>query len=196
VSSCSSCFKYVLTGGPGAGKSVIAAELVRRDARLVLVPEAATQVYKRRGTTWDRLDVNNRRAAQREIYRLQVEQEARIAAENPGRMLLLDRGTIDGATYWPEGPDDYWRDLGTSLDEELSRYHGVIWMQTAAAIGIYDGAASNEVRFEPESAAIESGRRLLELWGRHPRVRRVDVYRNLEDKISAVMVALRELMGE
>ncbi|MCS7034965.1 MAG: ATP-binding protein [Phycisphaerae bacterium] len=187
--------KYVLTGGPGAGKSVIVAEIVRRDPRFVLVPEAATQVYRRLGTTWDRLDLHNRRAAQRQIYRLQLEQEARIAAENPGKTLLLDRGTIDGATYWPEGPEDYWRDLRTSLEAELSRYTGVIWMQTAAVIGIYDGAAGNEVRFEREPAAIESGRRLLELWGRHPQVRQVDAYQHLDDKITAVAAALREMMN-
>jgi len=186
--------KIVLTGGPGAGKSVITAEIVRRDPRFVLVPEAATQTYSTLGTTWDRLNHANRCDAQKRIYCLQVDQETRIAAANPGKHLLLDRGTIDGATYWPAGPEDYWRELGTSLDRELSRYDAVIWMETAAALGMYDGSASNDVRFEDGPAAIESGRKLLSLWGKHRKLRHVGAFVNLQDKIAAVIEAIAQLM--
>jgi predicted ATPase len=100
---------------PGAGKTVVSRRLAaERPERFVLVPEAATQVYAALRTRWDRLSLDGRRDVQRRIYRLQVEQEDRLAAEHPGKTLLLDRGTIDGAAYWPEGPADYWRDLGTT----------------------------------------------------------------------------------
>src|SRR6476661_5391894 len=100
--------RIVLTGGPGAGKTVISRRLAAaRPDRFVLVPEAATQVYDALQTRWDRLDVEGRRDVQRRIYRLQVEQERRLADAHPDKVLLLDRGTIDGAAYWPEGPDDY-----------------------------------------------------------------------------------------
>src|SRR5690606_21775658 len=56
--------RIVLTGGPGAGKTVIA-EALADGARLaawreevggvMLVPEAATQVYAARRTRWDHL---------------------------------------------------------------------------------------------------------------------------------------------
>lgn len=184
--------RLVLTGGPGAGKSVIAAEVVRRDRRFVLVPEAATQVYTRLGTTWDRLDLANRKEAQRMIYRLQVEQEARIARENPDKHLLLDRGTIDGAAYWPDGPDAYWNDLGSSLDRELQRYDQVLWLETAAALGIYDGSASNAVRFEDAAGAVESGRLLLRLYGAHPSLKHIGAFIELEDKVRAVLEVLAE----
>jgi predicted ATPase len=179
--------KIVITGAPGAGKSVITAEIVRRDMRLVLVPEAATEIYTRLGTTWDRLNLLNRREAQRMIYRLQSEQEARIAAENPTKHLLLDRGTIDGAAYWPDGADAYWRDLKSSVDAELKRYDLIIMLETAAALGIYDGAGSNKVRFEDAAGAIDAGRKLLHLYQKHPRVRHVAAFANLEDKIRATM---------
>src|SRR5688500_1794245 len=104
--------RIVLTGGPGAGKSVIGREIERRfPGRFVLVPESATQVYTHLKTRWDRLDLDARRDVQRRIYRNQIEQEARLAAEHPDKVLLLDRGTIDGAAYWPEGAAEYWRDL-------------------------------------------------------------------------------------
>src|SRR5687767_14336806 len=123
--------RIVLTGGPGAGKTVVSRRLAAEQPdRFVLVPETATQVYAALRTRWDRLDLPGRREVQRRIYHLQVEQEDRLACEHSDRTLLLDRGTIDGAAYWPEGPADYWRDLGTAIDAELSRYDLVVWMQT------------------------------------------------------------------
>lgn len=187
--------KIVLTGGPGAGKSVIADEIVRRNSRFILVPEAATQVYTQRGTTWDRLDLANRKEAQRMIYRLQLQQEDHFAAAHPDKTLLLDRGTIDGAAYWPDGPDAYWADLHSSLEKELSRYDQIIWLETAAALGMYDGAASNTVRFENADAAIESGKLLLRLYQSHPNLKHVGAFTDLQDKVRAVMEVLIPLRG-
>jgi predicted ATPase len=186
--------RIVLTGGPGAGKTVVARHIVAAHPdRFILVPEAATQVYEALQTRWDRLDLEGRRDVQRQIYRLQVEQERKILAEHPGKILLLDRGTIDGAAYWPEGPAAYWLDLDTTLDAELSRYDAIIWMQTSAALGLYDGDASNACRFEHPQAAIESGDRLKQLWRTHPRLQTVDAYPHFPDKIAAVKIELDRL---
>ena len=187
--------RIVLTGGPGAGKSVISRHLARvHPDRFIRVPEAATQVYDRLQTRWDRLDLPGRRDVQRQIYHLQVQQEDRTAAEHPQRGLLLDRGTIDGAAYWPEGAEAYWRDLNTSHERELNRYDAIIWMETAAALGIYDGDASNTCRFEDADAAVASGRLLLNLWGGHPNLKHVGAFANLDDKVAAVMEAIESTM--
>lgn len=179
--------RIVLTGGPGAGKTVISAAIIaEHPGKFVLVPEAATQVYAALQTRWDRLDLNGRREVQRKIYRLQREQEDRIAREHPSKTLLLDRGTIDGAAYWPEGPAAYWADLGTSHEVELARYDMIIWLETAAALGIYDGDASNDCRFEDPAAAIESGKLLSKLWGDHPQFYRVNAQPKLEEKIGSI----------
>jgi hypothetical protein len=138
-------------------------------------------------TRWDRLDEAGRRDVQRRIYRLQRSQEDRIAAEFPEKILILDRGTIDGAAYWPEGPGAYWTDLKTSHPAELSRYDAVVWMQTAAALGIYDGDESNSCRFEDPQSAIDSGVLLAKLWGDHPRLHRVDAYPELNQKLNSVV---------
>ena len=186
--------RIVLTGGPGAGKTVVTARLAREfPDRFALVPEAATQVYDALRTRWDRLDMDGRREVQRRIYHHQVGQEERVARENAGKVLLLDRGTIDGAAYWPEGPEDYWRDLGTTPDEQLARYDAVIWMETCATLGVYDGDASNACRFEDAKGAVENGRQLLRLWEAHPNLRHVSAYVALEDKIRAVRDLLRSL---
>jgi predicted ATPase len=179
--------RIVLTGGPGAGKTLLSAGLVEGSPdRFVLVPEAATQVYTALRTRWDRLDVAGRRDVQREIYRFQIEQEDRIATLNPGKILLLDRGTIDGSAYWPEGPEAYWHAVASTREAELCRYDAVIWMQTAAAIRIYDGSESNPCRFEDPAAAIHSGEVLHKLWHDHPHFHAVNAYVDLDEKLRLV----------
>jgi predicted ATPase len=184
--------KIVLTGGPGAGKSVVSTAIAARwPGRVVRVAESATSVYAGLGTRWDKLDLEGRRRVQRLIYHNQVQQEQAATDAQPDKLLLLDRGTIDGAAYWPDGPDAYWADLGTTVAAELARYDAVVWLETAAALGIYDGDASNPVRFESPLAAIESGRLLQSLWGEHPRLHHVAAFAAIEDKIDAVDEILR-----
>ncbi|MBC8107311.1 MAG: ATP-binding protein [Anaerolineae bacterium] len=187
--------RIVLTGGPGAGKTVVSHRLAAaHPERFALVPEAATQVYDALQTRWDRLDLEGRRDVQRKIYQLQVDQEDRTADANPDKILLLDRGTIDGAAYWPEGPDEYWRDVQSTPERELKRYDAVIWLETSAALGLYDGDNSNFCRFEDPTAAIESGKLLLLLWGTHPNLKHVGAFSTIEEKLIAVQETLASLV--
>ena len=186
--------KIVITGGPGSGKTVIARAIAaERPDRFVLVPEAATQVYTILDTRWDKLDLEGRHDAQRRMYRLQLDQEARLAREHPTRTLLLDRGTVDGSAYWPEGPEHFWRDIGTTHQAELNRYDAVVLLETCATLGLYDGDASNFCRFEDADAAVRSSAFLKQLWSGHPHVVHVDSYPDLNDKIAAVRRVLEQL---
>ena len=109
-----------------------------------------------------------------------------------GKVLLLDRGTIDGSGYWPDGPYAYWRELGTSAEAELARYDAVVWMQTSAALpdhAAYD-ASSNRRRFEDAAAAVASGALMRDLWRAHPRLIEVPAFPTIEEKIGAVRRAL------
>lgn len=184
--------KVVLTGGPGAGKTVISARLAATHPdRFVVVPEAATQIYHALQTRWDRLDTEGRRDVQRRIYHLQLQQEDQITRAHPAQTLLLDRGTVDGAAYWPDGPERYWMDLKTTLADQLRRYDLVIWMESSAALGIYDGDGSNPCRFEDALGAVESGKLLLKLWQDHPNLKHVGAFSDFDEKIHAVEEGLR-----
>jgi predicted ATPase len=186
--------KIVLTGGPGAGKTVICAALAAAHPdRFVHVPESATQIYNQLGSRWDRMDKIGQRHAQRLIYQNQVKQESEFAAKYPEKTLLLDRGTIDGSAYWPDGPEAYWQDLGKNLDDELNRYDAVIFLETAATLGIYDGDRSNSVRFEAPEAAIESGKKLRHLWDRHPHIHSIAASPDISKKIAAVTKVLNTI---
>ena len=83
-------------------------------------------------------------------------------------MLLCDRGTVDGAAYWPDDPEDFFASVGTTLQAELARYDEVIFLETAAVggMGIEGG---NPTRIESMDQAVAIHRALLALWSQHPR---------------------------
>ena len=74
-----------------------------------------------------------RAATQRAIFHAQVSLEDIQGARYPGRVLLCDRGTVDGAAFWPEeAPEGFFETMGTSLEEQLRRYDAVIFFESAA----------------------------------------------------------------
>lgn len=188
--------RIVLTGGPAAGKTSLSAALVAQLADvLVHVPEAATRVYESTGARWNSLDAAGRREIQRAIYRLQLQQEEELARRHPHKVLLLDRGSVDGAAYWPDGPDAYWPALGTTPERELGRYDAVIWLESCAALGLYDGAASNPCRFEDAREAIATGDRLFAAWKRHPRLHSIPAAPELAHKLATARNLLDGLLS-
>jgi predicted ATPase len=193
--------KIVLTGGPGAGKTIAAREVARRlveaGHRVQYIPEAATQVYERLGRKWNELTLDQRRAAQTAMYRLQLEQEAEAARSvAPGTTLLLDRGTIDGAGYWPDGPQAFWPAMHTTHPQELARYHAVLWLETAATLGLYDHDASNPVRFENPHQAIQAGELQANLWSNHPNLYTIPAQPNFNEKLAQVEATVLPLLPD
>lgn len=119
--------QIVLTGGTGAGKTAVL-ELVRQSLclHMTILPEAAGIVF---GGGFPRSeDTEIRRAGQRAIFFVQRELEETARAVNAA-IVLCDRGTVDGAAYWP-GPEPLWGAVGTSREEQLGRYDAVIHMRT------------------------------------------------------------------
>jgi predicted ATPase len=159
--------RIVVTGGPGGGKTT-AADLFRREigTRVVVVPESATLLF---GGGFPRsAEPPARAAAQRAIYHVQTNLEDVQSALYPDRILLCDRGTVDGAAYWPGQELDYFVAVGSSHERELARYDAVIFFQTAAAGGM-SVEGGNPVRIETNAQAVELDARLHTLWSKHPR---------------------------
>jgi len=155
--------RIVLTGGPGAGKTAVL-ELVRQEfcAHVKILPEAAGIVF---GGGFPRLGSPEwRRGAQRAIFFVQRELESINDADNAA-IVLCDRGTVDGAAYWP-GPDSFWDSVGTTQEREMSRYDAVIHLRTPTIGGGYNNG--NPLRIETASMAAEIDDRLLRIWDAHP----------------------------
>jgi predicted ATPase len=158
--------RVVVTGGPGGGKTT-AVDLFRREIgdAVVVVPEAATLLFAGGFPRSDDDAVG--RATQRAVFEVQRGLEDAQARLYPGRLLICDRGTVDGAAYWPGEPDTFFAAMGTTLDKELARYDAVLFFETAAAGG-HAIETGNRYRNEDQATAVKLDRALRALWERHP----------------------------
>lgn len=186
--------KIVLTGGPGGGKST-AAFLLKRElgSKIIIVPEAATALY---ATGFPRSEKpETLKQSQRVIFELQQGMEESYATEYPKHLLLCDRGTPDGAVFWPDGISDFFRAMGTSLERELARYDAVIFLETAAAGGL-DIKGGNPFRTENLAEALTLDQRLKEIWSKHPRFHFVAHDASFLAKITHALKIIRSLTAK
>ena len=186
--------RIVLTGGPGAGKTT-AADLFRREIgeRVVVVPESATLLFS--GGFPRVTEVHARRAAQSAIYHLQKNLEDVQSARFPERILLCDRGTVDGAVYWPDEPADFFEAMGTTEAAELARYDAVIFFESAA-VGGSGIEGGNPMRIESVEEAAHIDHRLRAIWSKHPRFVVVRHHPSFFRKITFGLTALESLVAD
>ena len=188
------CCRIVLTGGPGGGKTT-AADLFRREIgdRVVIVPEAATILFQ--GGFPRSKSPEASRYAQRTIYHVQRNLEDVQASLYPGRTLLCDRGTVDGAAYWPGGDGDYFHAVGSTLEKELGRYDAVIFFESAA-VGGTSIEGGNPIRNETLEEAVDLDYKIRRLWMHHPRFILVPHNPSFFKKISFGLAALEGIVSQ
>jgi predicted ATPase len=182
--------RIVLTGGPGAGKTAVL-ELARRHMshHVDVLHEAASIVF---GGGFPRLPEDYaRESAQRVIYHVQDELE-RIALATPSpRLVLCDRGTIDGLAYWPGTTEQFFADLHTSLEVELARYDAVIHLRTPTKA---NGYHTDALRIEAVAEADAIDSRLLDVWAKHPRRYVIESTPDFFDKARRAIALIHELL--
>jgi hypothetical protein len=167
-------------------------ELFRRRscAGIALLPESASIIFG--GGFWRHDSLAGRQAAQRAIFHTQRELERMVAEEGGSRAALCDRGTLDSLAYWPGSEQDFWRDLETTREAELRRYHAVIHLRTPGAHNGYNH--SNPIRIESPEEAARIDRRIQDAWQGHPRCVVVESTDNFVDKaLNAVSAIVAEL---
>ncbi len=161
-------YRVVVTGGPGGGKTT-AADLFRREIgdRVVVVPETATLLFSGGFPRPDSSEEEAIRSVQRAIFHVQRNLEDIQSAHYPDRLLLCDRGTVDGAAYWPDGTQDFFASVGSTHQAELERYDAVLFFETAARGG-HGFESENRFRTESQAEAVALDGRLRDVWRDHP----------------------------
>ncbi len=183
----------VLTGGPGGGKTT-AADLYLRELgdEAIVAPESATLLFA--GGFPRVAEEQAQRSLQQAIFHVQRNLEDVQRARFPERVLICDRGTIDGAAFWPDGHDEFFARNGTDLTTELDRYDAVLFFETGA-VGGFSIEGGNRYRRESLEEAVALDRRLRGLWQRHPRFYLIPHQQSFLAKITAGLGILRSVMG-
>ncbi|HWO12684.1 MAG TPA: ATP-binding protein [Polyangiaceae bacterium] len=186
--------RVAISGGPGGGKSTVAAAVAREHgARVVVVPEVATHLLA--GFFPGIQGPDDRRAVQRAIYHVQVNLEAvHRARADENTVLVFDRGVIDGAAYWPEGSEAFFEHVCGDAEEARDRYDAVLFLESAAQGGIAIGNG-NVARTEQQSEAARLDATLYALWSPHPGFRFVAHTPTFEAKVQNALAALRSLIA-
>ena len=118
--------KIALTGGPNSGKTTALSVLKETfGPRVELVKEAATMIFS---GGFPRKDGSPEhvRTAQRIIFFATRQMESLAEESSDAELIVCDRGTVDAAVYWPEGVEDFFNHMGTTLEAELARYDAVL----------------------------------------------------------------------
>lgn len=185
--------RIVLTGGPGGGKTT-AADLFRREMGelVVVVPESATTLFAGGFPRVD--DAEALRSVQRAIFEVQRSLEDVQAKTFPDRVLLCDRGTIDGAAYWPDGSGEFFERMGSTHEAELARYDAVLFFETAA-VGDVVIEGGNRYRTESNEEAIALDQRLRDLWSPHPDFHLVPHHESFLHKINVGLAVLESIVA-
>lgn len=168
--------KIVLTGGPSGGKTTLAQALQKEFiTQVVIVPEAASILFA--GGWPRRKDIIGVQHQQRAIYYTQRELESLVATENPNRLLICDRGSLDGMAYWPgPGPGtDFISTVSSTMEKEIARYDWVLHLDTAPA-GNYD--LGNPLRNESFEEAWKLNEKIKDAWSKHPQRFVIDNHKN------------------
>ena len=167
-----------ITGGPCAGKTTVLDAL--RDtygAKILFMPEVPTILFTG-GFPRPGIDVAysddwfwSFQEAVIAVQRTMEGQYLTMAKERGIKVVVFDRGLIDGGAYVPGGHEGYFGRFNLTQEEAYSRYDLVIQLQSVATCRPELWETLKEVgalRYETLEEAQERDRRLGEVWGGHP----------------------------
>lgn len=186
-------WKFVITGGPCAGKTeaikIIKQELTNKGLKVIAVPETATELISSEITPWE---VGRNKFQFLLLERsLNKEITAEKAAEsfNQDVVIIYDRGLLDGKAYMQAEP--FMDELKKYNEDEktvLDRYNAVFHLVTTAngAEDFYT-LANNEARTESIKDAIKLDDRLIDIWSNHKNFKIIDNSTNFELKMERLL---------
>ena len=157
--------KIVLTGGPSGGKTTALSILKETfGKKIALVQEAATLIYSGGFPRTDNSPIHIVHA-QKIIFYTARQLEELAEKTSDAKVMVCDRGTIDGAVYWPYGPEDFFKTMHTTLQTEMSRYDAVLHLSPPTNPAFYQ---STHVRTESLEEAFKIDDKIMQIWKNHP----------------------------
>lgn len=122
---------------------------------------------------------------QRAIYSTQRAFEDALFDNHPQKIVLCDRGSLDGAVFWPEGEADYFYSMHTTQEAELARYDAVLFLDTVATGSLPAFLPEQSFRIEDPVECIRQNEQLAALYRSHKRFYHVPVHVSMMGKLVA-----------
>jgi hypothetical protein len=170
-------FKVVFDGGPCGGKTTVGRRLKEKyPSSIFVTPEVAS------GLTKELIPLPGRDVVlchawlhdfQTAVLPTQITMEKMwtdALRETATKLMIIDRGTLGGAAYFPGGLESFLKHFGLDLGESLACYDMVIHLETLAkSQPELFGKTDNEQRYETSPGqAIALDYLIQEIWQNHP----------------------------
>ena len=193
----------VLTGAGCSGKtSTIAAvaDLLRAQGyRVLIMPEAATELMTQLGISFGDLDPVAYQEVQTELAARQRDSRwhaARLCRSGVVDVVLYDRAELDAYPYTEPGTlEAVLATQNETVTDAIEGYDAVFYLHAAPAdAGAYE-TESNPVRYESEELARQRGEALRVAWSVHPRFCEVSYRESIDGKIGFVTHSVTHLLA-
>jgi predicted ATPase len=196
--------KIVLTGGPCSGKTTVQRALQEEfHNQVVLVPEVATLLLgggfpiPGKDLPWSAEWQASFQAAVLPLQQSLEDTYVLVARNQGSKLVVCDRGILDGAAYTPGGVEEFCRRFGVNKAEALARYDAILHLESLATSSPdFYGKTGNDSRFEPLAEAQRLEHATRAVWGDHPRHLIIDGLRGFDVKMAEVLGIIRFLLAE
>ncbi|ESL09783.1 hypothetical protein TRSC58_02492 [Trypanosoma rangeli SC58] len=195
-------FRICLTGGPCAGKSTFLTQLQakmpqRTGYKVFCVPEAATLLVAG-GMEWNGDLIEQQQLA---LLRVQLALEDQLynvaMACGVPSIVISDRGTMDGSAFCSkEIFTRIVKRLNVSVEVLRDRYDAVIHFVTAACGAREYYNMDNPARYESIEEAVESDKKLRQVYIGHPMLRIIDNSTAFEEKMERGLALVGQIIGQ
>jgi hypothetical protein len=111
--------------------------------------------------------------------------------ERTAAVILCDRGTLDGAAYWPSDAESFFRANETTKEAELARYGAVVHLRAPPASNGYNHTNALRIESAKEAAMIDGS--ILGLWEGHPHRHVVESTSNFRRRLRVVALVRDEV---
>ena len=199
-------YKFVLTGGPCAGKTTALARLSsylrQRGFEVMTAPEAFTTIINN-GMPHsyfgvEGFDIVFQNSLMNIQESLEDGMEAILRAKGLPAILLCDRGLMDGAAYLSDERFNILMNLRNRQVTDLreARYNAVLHLVSAAnGAEEYYSLDNNGARSESPEQAREVDKMTLNSWIGHPHLYVIDNQTGFEGKLQRVVERVARLVG-
>ncbi len=184
----------MITGAPSSGKSTTMTELARVfGSQIVTVPESALVLLSGGFPAPAHNDMDQIRAFQKAILQVQVSIEEVISKQYPTtNTMIFDRGALDGAGFWPMGPEAFLAEFDIDVEKEFAHYQFVLFFELPPRTA-FGGTSS--FRFHDYEQSLESEKQLKKIWGRHPHFIEIKATEIFDNKIKAATTVVKTILS-